>query len=139
MVRGITIILLFAALIFVPWYFLKSPLDAAYCLMSGNEWASQGNNERYCKEVFSDYGSFCSINSNCKSRKCVIGSQGALKGFNVKTGEEVEGEDIALGVFGNILNPDIMGKCSRTNQSPCYSSEILINDNRIIINTPACE
>ena len=139
MIRGTVIVLLFAALIFGPWYFLKNPFDAVYCLMSGNEWVQQGKNERYCKEVFSDAGRLCATNGVCKSHKCVIGSWGILEGVNIETGAEVKHTDVSLGVFDNILNEDIMGKCAGTNQSPCYSGETLINENRIVVNTPACK
>jgi len=139
MIRGTIIVLLFALLIFGPWYFLKNPFDAAYCLMSGNEWAQQGKNQRYCKEVFSDGGRLCAKNSDCKAKKCVIGEWETLKGFDADTLGEVSQENIALGVFKNILNEKIRGKCSRTNQSPCYSGEVLIDENRIIVRPAVCD
>lgn len=138
MIKGTAVILLFALLIFGPWYFLKNPFDAVFCLMSGNEWASQGENVRYCKELFSDGGQQCSKNGDCKSKKCVIGMWGKLTGTNASTQKEVPQEDIALGVFNNITNNDIRGKCSPTNQSPCYSGETTLDENRILINPVAC-
>lgn len=138
MVRGTALVLLFTLLIFGPWYFLKSPFDAAYCLMSGNEWARQGKNGRYCKEVFGDRGQLCAKTSDCKSRKCVIGYWGKLEGFDVSTQKVVLQEEISLGVFRDILNADIRGRCSDNNKSLCYSGEITIDENRIVREPPAC-
>jgi len=138
MIKGTVLVLLFALLIFGPWYFLKSPFDAVYCLMSGNEWARQGENGRYCKEVFSDGGQSCSKNSDCKSRKCVIGLWEKLSAIDASTQQVVPQEEIRLGVFNNILNDNIRGKCSTTNQSLCYSGEITINDDRIVMTPPTC-
>lgn len=131
--------LLFAVLIFGPWYFLKSPFDAVYCLMSGNEWARQGENGRYCKEVFGDGGRLCASNSDCKSRICVIGYLGKLEGFDVTTQRVVPQEEISLGVFKNILNEDIRGRCSSDNQSPCFSGEVTIDQNRIVVIPRTCD
>lgn len=139
MVRGTIIVLLFAALIFGPWYFLKNPFDAVYCLMSGNEWASQGKNQRYCKEIYRDGGKLCERNSDCKSKKCVIGRDGLLKGYRADTLEEVSHENISLGVFKNVLDEKIRGKCSYDNQSPCYSGEMLIDENRIVVWPVSCD
>lgn len=139
MVRGGVLILIFALLVFGPWYFLKSPFDAAYCLMSGNEWARQGENGRYCKEVFGDGGQMCSTNSDCKSRKCVLGSWGKLEGFDVSKQKVVSQEEISLGVFKDVLNVDIRGRCSAHNQSPCFSGEVTIDEKRVVVSPATCD
>lgn len=138
MVRGTALILLFALLIFGPWYFLKSPLDAAYCLMSGNEWAKQGENGRYCKELFKDGGHLCAKSSDCRSRKCVIGSWDKLSAIDELKQQVIPQEKVSLGVFNNVLNTDIRGKCSSDNQAPCYSGEVLLDENRIVVKPIAC-
>lgn len=139
MVRGTVLILLFALLIFGPWYFLKNPFDAVYCLMSGNEWATQGENGRYCKEVFGDGGRLCARNGDCKSHKCVIGSWGKLQGFDASTQRVIPQEEVSLGVFKNIVNEDIRGKCSGDNQGPCFSGEVTVDQNRIVVIPPTCD
>ncbi len=139
MVRGTVLVLLFALLIFGPWYFLKSPFDAVYCLMSGNEWAAQGKNSRYCKEVFSDGGRLCLKNSDCMSKKCVIGMWDKLSGIDSGTQKVVEHEEISLGIFGNITNPYLRGKCSSTSQVPCNSGEITLDENRVVVTPSDCE
>lgn len=131
MFRGITIILAFILLILGPWYFFKNPLDAVYCLMSGGEWASQGTNERFCLTFFTDAGKDCSTGDQCRSGKCVIGINGEVV--------TLQGDErIKLGVFNNILDPNISGRCSKNNQNPCYSGEIVINSERIVTYPSSC-
>lgn len=139
MIKALPILLLFILLLVGPWYFFKNPFDAAYCLMSGEEWARQGKNGRYCKEVFSDGGSTCSKNSQCKSGKCVIGSFGKMSGVHKSTSRVVPHEEIALGVFNNITDDAVLGRCAETNQDPCFSGEMTIDENRIIHTPKICE
>lgn len=141
-IKGVFIVLAFAVFIFGPWYFFKNPFDAAYCLMMGNEWATQGKNKRYCKETYSDFDRLCQRNSECQSKKCVIGF---YDGTNLKLeayddkGNPIMQDKVPLGSFGAILSGNVMGKCSRHNQDPCYSREVIIDEKRNIIKPSLCD
>ncbi|MBU0649796.1 hypothetical protein KKG63_01180, partial [Patescibacteria group bacterium] len=115
------------------------PFEAIYCLMSGHEWAKQGLRERYCKETFTDGGQLCSTGNDCKSKKCVIGVWDKKSGVDLQTLRVVSEEEITLGIFDNLVNSSIGGRCSPTNQSPCYSGELLIDESRRVINPGVCD
>jgi hypothetical protein len=133
------IVAIIIALIAGPIIFLKNPLDAAICLMSGDEWARQGRTGRYCHINMNDGGKLCSTNAGCRSDKCVIGINGVYDAYTAEgVKREITGGNLSPS-FNTLLSSDIMGKCSPDNKNTCYSGEMTINEYRAIIAPVKCE
>ena len=133
------ILVIIVTLIAAPIIFLKNPLDAAYCLMSGDEWARQGLTGRYCHKIMSDGGTLCSTNNGCKSGKCVIGVNKVFTAFTAE-GQEREVTQANLSTsFNTLLSDDIMGRCSPDNKDTCYSGEMTVNEYRVVVTPVMCE
>ena len=133
------ILVVIIAFVAGPIIFLKNPLDAAVCLMSGDEWARQGATGRYCHKNMQDAGQLCSTNGRCKSGKCVIGINGIYDAYTPEGIKRELHKDSVSPSFNSLLSESIMGKCSPHNQDPCYSGEMTVNEYRVIITPAKCE
>jgi hypothetical protein len=133
------ILIIVVAMIVAPIIIFKNPLDASVCLMSGGEWARQGFTGRYCMRPMSDDGKLCSTNSDCKSNKCVIGVSGKIDAYTAEGAKKALGDNSISPIFGTLISNDIMGKCSFTNQEPCFSGEMTINENRAVVTPQKCD
>lgn len=108
------------------------------CIFTGGEWSRLGGITRYCKYTYSDAGNICSTNKDCQSRKCVIGEFGNLdKEISKKLIRDTSSTILPRDILP--ADASVFGKCSLDNHPPCYSGEIVVEDDRSIPPGMICE